>query len=735
MPPFTTDDWLGTAALQPDAPAVAGVWGTWQVVYTVGRYGVDEGGTLRIARRFCSDSGTPQFDDPKQAHYTTVRLRTEGTACPRVRFDLKAGVRPWQKCVVIDIYDGTLAEGDQVVVVFGDRSGGSPGYRMQTFCESKHEWRVLVDCFGTGQFHRLGTSPIHRIVPGEPAKLVAIQRRYRDETQRFVKAEDAWGNPVRDYAGEPRTQPLLLPEPFVASDSQLQASRTQLVSHDRVRLVDGSLRLEAVANPTHLDRWGRSGGTELCALWGDPHGQTEETVGTGSLEEYFRTARDWSRLDYTGHQGNDFQITDTFWRRLTEVVAQFNEEGRFVVFLGEEWSGNTPAGGDRNVYFLEGAGPLHRSSRWQVEHAADPEADVYPVTELFSRLRRLPRTRDGRSPVLVVPHVGGRYANLAFHDEQLEPVVEICSCWGVFEWMIDEALERGYRVGFVAASDGHKGRPGSAYPGAGTFGIYGGLTCCWATERTRGAIWDAYFARHTVATTGARIVVQLEAQPADSDAVALLGDSVPYTPQLTLRLHVAGTAALDTVEVFRGKECIQRWLVCEQPARPSDRIHIVWSGARLRGRGRQVRWDGKLTVSGARITDVEPYSFDLSDEGITERSDTTVAWRSSTTGDEDGLVLELADIAAGAEIDFQTPLLEAEWQIDEIGLEPLHHDLGEEKLDVSVRRLPVGPRPWDADLTAEVSIPPEGAAVWVRVTQTDGHRAWASPVYVSRSPA
>ena len=730
MPPFTTDEWLGTASLEPNLPVVAGAVGTWRLTYTAGRYGVDEGGTLRIARRFCSDSGTPQFDNPEAPDYATVTLRTDGTAQFRVRYDPKAGVRPWQKCVVIDLYDGSLAEGDRVVLVFGDRSGGSPGFRMQTFCESKHQWRVLADCFGTGQFHRLSTSPIHAVVPGGPAKLVAIGRRFGEQQERFVKAEDAWGNPVRDYQATHQIEPLEVPEPLVLPELNRSAASESLRTQDRVRVLDPQLGLEAVTNPTHLNCWTCCDGTVLHALWGDPHGQTEETVGTGSLEEYFRFARHWSGLDYTGHQGNDFQITDAFWRRLTQVVQEFNEEGRFVVFLGEEWSGNTPAGGDRNVYFLEGAGPLYRSSRWQVEHPADASEDAYPVTELFARLRKLPRRADGRAPALVVPHVGGRYANLAFHDEALEPVIEVCSSWGVFEWMIDEALERGYRVGFVAASDGHKGRPGSAYPGAGTFGIYGGLTCCWAPERTRCGIWDGYFARRTVATTGARLVVQVEARGEGQEKTALLGDLITYTPELTVYVRVAGTAPLDTVEVFRGCECVKRWLICQQPAQRSDQIQVVWSGARLRGRGRQVRWDGQLRVSGARIRDARAYSFDLADEGIVQRTETTIAWRSSTTGDQDGVILDLSDVSADATLAFQSPPVETEWKLDQIGLEPLRHPVGGEKLELEVRRLPAGPRPWDADLETAVTIPDEGAAVWLRVTQIDGHRAWASPVFV-----
>ncbi len=722
MPPRTTDEYLGTAAMDPPGDVVAGAWGTWTLTYTAGLYGVDEGGTLRVARRFCSDWGPPQMIDPAAPHYTTVRLHTDGTAKVRVRYDRKAFVRPWQKCVVVDIIDGTLAPGDRIEVIFGDRTGGSPGIRMQTFRETRHEWRMLVDCYGTGMFHRLDTSPVHSVVPGEPAKLVAIAREFNGQRSLHIKEEDIWGNPIVD--GPPLSCEQ---EPFQG---------------DRVRVTDARQQLEAISNSTRLNAWAMPDGTTLHALWGDPHGQTEETVGTGTLEEYFAFARDQSQLDFTGHQGNDFQITDVFWQRLSDVCNEFNEEGEFVVLLGEEWSGNTVGGGDRNVYFLEGRGPLHRSSCWQIDNESEASGDAYPVDQLFAKLRALPDV-NGRPAALVVPHIGGRYADLAWRDERLEPVIEICSAWGVFEWQIAEAFSRGYQVGFTAASDGHKGRPGSSYPGAGTFGIYGGLTCAWAAERTREGVWDAYFARRTVATTGARILLQVEASIGGAPCVPL-GGQLPFGDEVKLAIRVAGTAPLDRVEVFQGTECVKSWLPTVGAAEPSDRFLIVWSGARLRGRGRQVRWDGGLRVSGARIQNAQTYSFDILDEGLTDNQNQAAAflknddpqlqqihWKSSTTGDEDGVIVDLADVRPDAQLHLQTPLLEQSWNAADITLEPQTVELGGELLQVQVRRLPSNDRPWDTELETTLGPPEQGAPLWVRVTQTDGHRAWSSPIYIA----
>jgi len=76
----------------------------------------------------------------------------------------------------------------------------------------------------------------------------------------------------------------------------------------------------------------------------------------------------------------------------------------------------------------------------------------------------------------VFAHVGGRYADLSMHDEQIEVAVEVHSALGTFEWIVEDALRRGYHIGIVANSDGHTCRPGSSHPGAGKFGSLGGLT-------------------------------------------------------------------------------------------------------------------------------------------------------------------------------------------------------------------------------------------------------------------
>ena len=103
-------------------------------------------------------------------------------------------------------------------------------------------------------------------------------------------------------------------------------------------------------------------------------------------------------------------------------------------------------------------------------------------TQLFAKLK-------GKDCV-VVAHVGGRYADIKFAHDPMETAVEVHSAWGTFEWILRDAFEKNYRVGIVANSDGHKGRPGACYPGASFFGSYGGLTCFLAERLDRDAIFE-----------------------------------------------------------------------------------------------------------------------------------------------------------------------------------------------------------------------------------------------------
>lgn len=382
----------------------------------------------------------------------------------------------------------------------------------------------------------------------------------------------------------------------------------------------------------------------------------------------------------------------------------------------------TPGGGDRNVMYRGDVASLHRSSHAEVDDMADAATDCFPVTELF-------RQFDGRDDVLLIPHIGGRYADIVgFHDPRLERVVEIYSDWGRFEWLLQDALRSGYRVGFVANSDGHKGRPGASHPGASTFGAYGGLTCVLAESLTREAVFEAIRQRRCYGVTAAqRIHVELAVNGLPMGAEGRAKGAV------TVRGRVVGTGALERVDVFRGLEIVRT----VSPYRAADfegspRYRIAWAGSRVRGRDRLTRWDGSLELSAGRILTAAPFAMENPEKGIVEQSVTRIAWISNTTGDDDGVDLTL-DAPADAILRFRTPVIDLDLRLADLaGGATQTFPAGGIDLRVFMRRLPMSGFTHELPIDHTDPAPTRGtcAAYWLRATQEDGAQAWTSPVYL-----
>jgi hypothetical protein len=732
MPINTDPQFIGRAWITPNEDVVAGQLGTWTITYEVGAYGYDERARLKIATRFASDWGTPQFTDPKGRNFTTVSLEAKSRAASvSLAWEPRGLARPWFRCLVVSVADGSLYPGDRIHVTLGETSGGGPGSRAQTFRERAAGFRVFVDPFGTEVYTALADSPRLNIVGGGLHRLVVVAPttvRAGEPFDALVKVEDVWGNPAERFDGElrlgasgaaiaglPATVTFRRGEPAVARLPSLHIDEAggegRIVASFGFHKAEGNLTRAIAAG-------------EPKTWWADLHGQTAETVGTGTIEEYFTFGRDVALLDAMCHQANDFQVTQAVWDELGRQIARFHEDGRCVILGGYEWSGMTPGGGDRNVLFRGASGPLHRSSHAEVDETSDVATDCFPVTALYERFR-------GRDDVLLIPHVGGRYADVvAFHDPALERLVEVYSDWGRCEWLLEDALRLGHRVGVVANSDGHKGRPGASHPGAATFGAYGGLTCVLAESLTREAVFDALRARRCYGVSSAqRIHVELTVNGLPIGGEGRLGPGEP----VRLAGRVVGTGPLERIDVLRGLDLIATVTpYTSESFEGSKRYRVAWGGSRVRGRDRLTRWDGHLELSAGKIAGATPFAMDNPEKGVQPLGPTQVSWVSTTTGDEDGVDLRL-EAPRDAVIRVRTPVIDVDVSLlDLAGGSPRVFAAGGVDLRVIARRLPA------RDLTSALAIavtddaPPAGRchAYWIRVTQEDGAQAWTSPVYL-----
>jgi hypothetical protein len=354
----------------------------------------------------------------------------------------------------------------------------------------------------------------------------------------------------------------------------------------------------------------------------------------------------------------------------------------------------------------------------------DALTPAHPADDLFAKLR----AHVDPAKVIVAAHCGGRYADIRkYFDEELGPLVEVLSCWGEFEWLLWDAFDKGYRVGVICNSDGHKGRPGAEGPGAGQFGIWGGLTCVLAESLTRRSVFEALKQRRCYGTSGPRIDLDftVDGQP--------MGSCFDAGSTVRVQARVHGTAPIEALELRRGREPMK---VVRPPAFAeagrSKRVRVAWGGARIRGRGRRVEWDGTIEVEGARIERAQTFAFDAPSDGIVEQTAGAVRFRSRTTGDTDGIDLWL-DQATTGRVMFRSPPGVVAADLATLDVAGCMEHFGGVDLRAGIARYPEAPADRTLELAFAVDVPPAGPTpLFVKAIQVDGHVAWSSPVYVSR---
>jgi hypothetical protein len=231
------------------------------------------------------------------------------------------------------------------------------------------------------------------------------------------------------------------------------------------------------------------------------------------------------------------------WEEIQRETQRFHEPGRFVTILGYEWT--SWIHGHRHVLYFQDEGAVYSS--------ADPR---------FESPQQLWAALEGQ-PALTVAHhsAGGPVPNNweIPPDPRFEPVTEIVSVHGSSEAMdspsviydpvpgnfVRDALDRGYRLGFIGSGDSHDGHPGLSQLASPS----GGLAAVLSEERTREGVLAALRERRVYATNGARILLRMAL------GAHRMGSSVHVSEGETLSealfVRVVAAAPLSSVELIR----------------------------------------------------------------------------------------------------------------------------------------------------------------------------------------
>lgn len=579
--PDTTN---GKSVIIPSDEIVAGTMGTWILRYTVGPGGIAIGGGIRVAFEHGSDWGHPQTDYPKSLNYVTAITSGKSKLCT------KGAYLSWSAVVSVTVEEAPLKAGEVIEVTLGDKSAGSPGFKVQSFTQNSCEIIVFEDTKGNGKFKRISPAPAWKIISDRPVRLTALAKSYSypgKAISLIIRAEDKYGNVAEDYRGKIVVAPVLPdreklksatigPKKFIKEYKFTREDKDVKRINDIVfdspgikRVVVKDNNFETLSNPIVC---GQTDGEEkIC--WGQIHGHTIMSDGLGTPDEYYRYARDVSNLDFaaiTDHgiwtdadiQPGDQKVDPNLlrhyldkkaWRVIQESSRKYNEPGKFVTLLGYEWCSTKY--GDKNIYFF-----------------ADDEVPEYPNTplELYYALR-------GRK-AMVISHMmsgilGKRCINWNYFNEELERLVEICSFHGIKEYagnpfckgdyyaqnhadqtkgnMVQDALARGYRLGVVGGSDDHTGKPGSDVKGVLPCRI-NGLTAVPLKSLTRDNLWGALYNRRCYATTGARIILDFTLN--DYPMGSKIKDERGGERNISVNIH--GTDKIKKIEIVKNNNSV-----------------------------------------------------------------------------------------------------------------------------------------------------------------------------------
>ena len=529
--PRAESDGGGTAFVEePSGPAVAGRPGSWRIVYRAGPLGVAVGGVVYLQVSPFWGWSTPQTEREAALGYTTV-------ATDAVGVDLSAETLDRQ-LLAVHVGGRGLREGERIEIAYG---AGPAGALADRYAERDSRFWVAVDGDGDGVRELIAESPAVDVLPGPPARLLLhlpSTARPGDSVDLAAALVDAAGNGWPEFAG---TLELRLPagvqvaggagEPALDADGASRRVVTLAIAgEDRGRLavplrlsaelggvvrVEGSAAggspaasFEAESNPLVVSPAGRR------ILWADLQNHSGLSDGSATPHDLLRYAREVAALDAAAvtdhdHWGMRFMDREpAIWRSTLDAVDRLHDPGRFVALAGYEWTNWVE--GHRHVLFFE---PTAEAAAGLLLSSLDENYDE--AHELWSGL-------DGARVLTLAHHSAG--APIATDWSQapppgLEPVTEIVSVHGSSEAAdspgavvrgavegnhVRDALDRGYRLGFVGSSDGHDGHPGLGHLASPS----GGVAAILADDATRDGIYEALRARRAYATNGPRIVVR-----------------------------------------------------------------------------------------------------------------------------------------------------------------------------------------------------------------------------------
>ena len=291
-------------------------------------------------------------------------------------------------------------------------------------------------------------------------------------------------------------------------------------------------------------------------FFGDIHAQTWMSDGVGDLDEFYIQHRDLLQDDFaciTDHDtfvGNGIMPSE--WQEQKEMATHYHQEGRFVTFYGQEWTtARWPKGfGHKNIYHIDPTMPL-------LDHT---DEETNNTAKLFEKAKKL-------GAICIPHHIGWTGVDWENHDPEAQPLVEIVSLHGAYEFMqnkpiyhrggvkgcfVQDGLARGLMFGIVGGTDTH-GLIWHHHVGWKRDCLRSGLTCLLAKELTREALFDAMKNRRCYGTSGVKMRILFEVED------AMMGQVIKLDKPPRIRVEVMSPTDVQWLQIVRNNDTINTY--------------------------------------------------------------------------------------------------------------------------------------------------------------------------------
>ncbi|HEX6465163.1 MAG TPA: DUF3604 domain-containing protein [Vicinamibacterales bacterium] len=536
-----------TSVLTPDRIAAAAI-GSYELRLTVGASGLPSRSAILVGfpkAWFVNPFPLPkrlQSDDPAKPHFLSVRSSRENAALKATvdTIGFTGKIERFNQTIAIANNGAALRPGDVISVTLSNTTA--------PYIAGADRVHVAVDRDGSGRYLETAAGAPYSVTAGPTEDFTLLgptEAVVGRPVQLQIAAFDRFWNLAEEFSGSVRVTDI-------DRDRTLRISRanrgTGTISWTPARegfyfpraivLVSGRERVAVAGNPIRVFDHEPA----VRTYWGELHSHSSISAD-GIGNDPFSYARGPARLDFfaaTEHADDDGSpranaIRPEDWEAIKERVRRFDEPGRFVTLLAYECSFSAPSG-HHNVFFRGVDGEPWPAALmgsvqnlWAKIRAGDAITIPHHMGILFGGFSAEQEAAGpGLQPIVTVARGPvtqlGASVDWSIHDPLRRPLLEMYSLHGSSEiydpsdplayenahfapsrsvpgsHYARDAWAAGLELGVVAATDNHSAQPGQPQ---------GGVAAVRALRLTREAVFDALAGKHTYATTGQRMYLDL----------------------------------------------------------------------------------------------------------------------------------------------------------------------------------------------------------------------------------